>query len=77
MLWYKLLQNTISCGTLQFTSYRLYENASWCGFKNCGQDAGGKRQKRKSLDLCSLHSLTAAGVSILNNLQQAHKRGGG
>lgn len=24
MLWYKLLQNTICCGTLSFTSYRLY-----------------------------------------------------
>ncbi|MCG3210627.1 MAG: hypothetical protein FOGNACKC_04258 [Anaerolineae bacterium] len=28
MLWVQLLQNTICCGTLHFTSYRFYQNSS-------------------------------------------------
>lgn len=41
MLWYKLLQNTICCGTLGFTSYWLY------GIERVFSNAVGVPQMRK------------------------------
>jgi hypothetical protein len=77
MLWYQVLQNTIYCGKLQFTSYQSYENVHWGGFINCRQKIGGKRQKLKKRNQCSYFYLTVTNILAFNNMQQTTKREGG
>ncbi len=71
MLWFKLLQNTIYCGKLHFTSYQIY---AWGGYR---QKSGDKRQKNINLVLCSSYQLSAASASLWNFLQQAVQKGEG
>jgi hypothetical protein len=77
MLWYKLLQNTIYCGILHFTSYHLYENTSWCGLVVNKQEVEDKRQKINSLVLCSCQYLADIGRSTSKSLPPLKKKGEG
>jgi hypothetical protein len=77
MLWYKLLQNTIYCGTLHLTSYQLYEYVSLGGLIDFNKETGGKRYKKEDIVLCPLRQHSAATLSVPTTLMQATKLGGG
>ncbi len=79
MLWFQLLQNTICCGKLYFTSHRL-KSAKWSSFVNYKQKIEGKRPNLKNLDLCSFHCLATAYVPVLKTalaLATDKRQGGG
>jgi hypothetical protein len=44
MLWYKLLQNTIYCGTLHLTSYRN-NRGNFIDYSNYSKDCGRKMRE--------------------------------
>ncbi len=68
MLWFRLLPNTIYCGTLHFTPSQIDLKGDWSGFLDYDQKFGGKRQTSKNL--CSPHYA----ASILNILSLATKK---
>jgi len=70
MLWFKLLQNTIYCGTLQFTSCQCYR---WGSFVTHRQPAERERAKQTVLPLfCVFCKFTADTTPVVTNLQQVH-----
>ena len=77
MLWYKLLQNTIYCGKLHFTSYQLYECMSLGRLCSDQQKRGGKRNTIEKIVLMPLAPTCCRRIIKSNDLDKGYHMGGG